>query len=668
MKFQINFKNLLFLPIIAGLIFLTGCQNEVTDVTTPNNQQIISANSNLATLINQTASLDGSLDNIIDFANCLSVDLPVTVIVNGVEITIDSEDDFEVIEAVFDEFNDDEDNIEIIFPITVILSDYTQIVIQDYSELETYIDDCNGENEEDDDIECIDFQYPIVFSVYNSNFQVIETVTIENDEALYVFIESLEGGVLASLNFPVTLILSDGSTFQVNSNTELEAAIEAAENDCDEDDDNDWNDDDYDCTEENIIANLIECNWVIVAYNGDDNYIEYSIEFNENGSFYMHEEMVTSAIGGAWEMSISNDGWPELVITQITAFQDDLLGSWVIVECDDDRLEMTMGDNTMVMEQDCTDNNSDCTQLQVEEFLLECPQIPTLNDFTPSLTTFEFLQNNVLSSLYEGDLPYSGTWDISTDANGVFIVISFNGLENFNGFWYVTVCNENQLILEQGDDVLILESNCVESPFECFGSFEAELVACDDDGDGFTEFDLESVFANCINNDVDVTYHETLADAQAGMNALVSPYSNIVSLPQTIYVRAELINNPNEFEIFDITLLAENCAANCTEADVDSYLLECIWNVVSFNGSDDLIIYDMDFESSGTVVIFTDTVTIDATWSTSQSASGVILEFGNVSGANIQAITGNWTIIDCDEDRLEMIQGNDTMVIEKDCS
>ena len=666
MKFSINFKRFPFLPLITLMLF-TACQNEVTEVTIPNNQQTISANSNLASLLSQTAALDGSLDNIIDYANCLSVDLPVTVIVNGVEIIIDSEEDFDAIEALFDEFNDDEDEIELTFPITIILSDYSEIVVQDYSELETYIEDCNGENEEDDDIECIDFQYPIVFSVYNSNFQVIETVTIENDEALYLFVESLEGGVLASLNFPVTLILSDGSTLEVNNNAELEAAIEAVEGVCDEDDDNDWNDDD--CTEENIVSNLLECYWNIVAYNSDDIYIQYDIEFNENGSFEMHEGMAGSAIGGAWEMSVSNDGLPELVITQITAFQDNLMGSWVIVECDDDRLEMTMEGNTMVMEQDCTDNNSDCTQLQVEEFLLGCPQTPTLNNYTPSLTTFVFSQDNDLYSLFEGDLPHWGTWDISTDNNGVFIVIGFNGLDDFNGLWYVTACNENQLILEQDDNVLILESSCVENPFECFGSFEAELIACDDNNDGFEIFNLTQVFSNCLNPvTFNVTYHQTIADAESAVNAFSNPeaYTNITN-PETIYVRVELIENSNVWEVFEINLIIEDCSSSCSEEDVDSYLLECIWNVVNLNGSDDLIIYDMDFESSGTVVIFTDTVTIDATWSTSQSASGVILEFGNVSGANIQAISGSWNIIDCDIDRLEMTQNDNTMVIEQDC-
>src|SRR5690606_28156711 len=119
-----------------------------------------------------------------------------------------------------------------------------EITIESYSELETFIEACAGENEYDDDIECIDFVYPFTISVYNANFQVTETVTITNDAMLYAFIESLDGGVLASINFPISMVLANGNEIVVNNNAELEAAINAADDTCDEDDDNDYNDDD----------------------------------------------------------------------------------------------------------------------------------------------------------------------------------------------------------------------------------------------------------------------------------------------------------------------------------------------------------------------------------------------------------------------------------------
>ncbi|WP_179009274.1 T9SS type B sorting domain-containing protein [Winogradskyella forsetii] len=67
-----------------------------------------------------------------------------------------------------------------------------------------------------------------------------------------------------------------------------------------------------------------------------------------------------------------------------------------------------------------------------------------------------------------------------------------------------------------------------------------DLEVCDDDADGFTEFDLEERTTEIIGGelDIDITYHETLEDANTGSNAFASPYTNIVINEQTIYVRA----------------------------------------------------------------------------------------------------------------------------------
>ena len=126
-----------------------------------------------------TAANDGSVDDTMDAANCLSINLPVTIIVNGITITINTLEDLEFIQELFDEFDDDEDFLEFLFPITIILNDYTQIVIENQEQLENFIDECTDDN--DDVIECVDFVYPISFSIYNSDFQIIDTVIIEND-------------------------------------------------------------------------------------------------------------------------------------------------------------------------------------------------------------------------------------------------------------------------------------------------------------------------------------------------------------------------------------------------------------------------------------------------------------------------------------------------------
>merc|ERR1712137_1290055 len=141
-------------------MLMMSCQNEETEIINPSNNDIIEGDSVAANLMARMATNDGSVDNIIDYANCLEVVLPVTVTANGITITIQSVADYSQLENILDAFTNDDDAVDITFPITVILNDYTEIVITSQQQLEALIDDCVGENEDDDDIECIDFVYP----------------------------------------------------------------------------------------------------------------------------------------------------------------------------------------------------------------------------------------------------------------------------------------------------------------------------------------------------------------------------------------------------------------------------------------------------------------------------------------------------------------------------
>jgi len=67
------------------------------------------------------------------------------------------------------------------------------------------------------------------------------------------------------------------------------------------------------------------------------------------------------------------------------------------------------------------------------------------------------------------------------------------------------------------------------------------LEFCDPDSDGFGEFMLTDVDTQVTGGAAGlvVTYHETMSDAENNVNALSSPYDNIVYETQTIYVRIE---------------------------------------------------------------------------------------------------------------------------------
>ncbi len=294
-------------PLIFGIL-LTSCRKEETEYIQAPEDEILVANSTIANLMKNSSSNDGSKDNILDYANCFDIKLPVQVSVNGTEITVNTSDDYKIVEYIFDESDDDYDTLNITYPITIILDDFSEVTINNVSELNSYSNNCNGENEMDDDIECLDFQYPITISVFNTNNEFTNTSSIQSDKDLYGFINTLNISDYAQINFPVSVTLLDGSQIIVNDLIELKDVIDAHKNDCDEDDDYDYNDDDcIDCNVEELASILTSCtDWTIDRLerdsNNHDNYYDgYTFNFFNDGTLSVYWSGITAY--GTWTTS-----------------------------------------------------------------------------------------------------------------------------------------------------------------------------------------------------------------------------------------------------------------------------------------------------------------------------------------------------------------------------
>ncbi len=457
--------NLLYVLPFFAFFMLASCQKEAVEITEPNAQETFVAESNLALLITETSTKDGSRDNIIDAANGFSVNLPVTVYVNGVEITVNSESDYDLIEEIFDDSDDDHDIIEIVFPITITLSDYTEVVINSQSELDAFRAQYSHEN--DDDIECIDFQYPLTISIYNLNFQVIDVVTIDSDEKLHHFIRNLEGGVLASLNFPVTMVYPDGSTIEVHNNQELERVMTEAKNSCDEDDDNDWNDDDF--TKERLDHLLTSCPWFVHDLRRNENnltdtYREYVMVFREDGTVKVRKrngDMLT----GTWTTRITDRG------AKITLAFDTLVDftlDWFVYEIRYGKIKLyTEGGNRIILEKAC-DLVVDQTIDRIENILKECLwRVERLyvdgaeNEADYIGTPLKFFPDGIVKIRVNGEF-VSGTWDVFAVNAGYALKIQLDGRPHLQLHWLITFLEPHLIKLENQNSVMVLKRHCPE--------------------------------------------------------------------------------------------------------------------------------------------------------------------------------------------------------------
>tara|TARA_R110001583_G_scaffold173582_2_gene327663 strand:+ start:16135 stop:17559 length:1425 start_codon:yes stop_codon:yes gene_type:complete len=427
------------------MVVFTSCQNEIAEIIQAPQDEVLQANSNVAALVQLTTAKDGSKDNIIDNASCLSVQLPITVEVKGLEIIVDSEEDFDTIEALFDEFDDDVDKLDILFPIVIVLSDFTEISISNFEQLESYINECGGENEIDDDIECMDFVYPITVSIFDSANQLAETITIENDEHFYNLIDEIEEYHLVQINFPITVVLYDGSHQTINHMNMLEDMMESAKNMCDEDDDNDYDDDDcMHCTNEEITDLLISCSWTVdkIKINGEDNteqYLDFLFTFLENGTLIA--EAGGNEIVGTWAIGNSDTGMmgnPQHGIFVDINFDNfsDFSFKWMLYEIENNNeIDLRFENNRLEFEKTCIEDKVELINTLNEGTWL----VAAFNDKGENKTSnyndfvLDFKENFTVTATKGNDI-VEGAWAVIYDSEKLKLEFNFGETIPFNEF------------------------------------------------------------------------------------------------------------------------------------------------------------------------------------------------------------------------------------------
>ena len=131
----------LFLSFLFALLCFTSCQEEITEISIPNDQEAIVPNSTLVSLMSRTTANFGAADNILDNVSCFSVELPVTIVITDITLIIETLSDLEQLESLLRDASNDA-NLDFIFPITIIFNDYSHVVIENEDELESFINEC----------------------------------------------------------------------------------------------------------------------------------------------------------------------------------------------------------------------------------------------------------------------------------------------------------------------------------------------------------------------------------------------------------------------------------------------------------------------------------------------------------------------------------------------
>ncbi len=211
--------------LIFGMLLFVSCQEEEREIIDPNIDDTIPKDSQLAKLMKNVVTHDGSFDDIVDSGHCFSINLPYTIIRNGNNVTIQNANQYQSLTMT--------DVLEIQFPITITLFDHTEVVIQNINGLKGYADDCMPI---DDDIECIDFVYPMQLSVFDVSTNRFSTVDVGHDSQMFIFMSDLDDNTKVSINYPIGLVTHNGQNISAQHNSGLLEIILDTASACEEND------------------------------------------------------------------------------------------------------------------------------------------------------------------------------------------------------------------------------------------------------------------------------------------------------------------------------------------------------------------------------------------------------------------------------------------------
>jgi FlaG/FlaF family flagellin (archaellin) len=317
----------------------------------------------------------------------------------------------------------------------------------------------------------------------------------------------------------------------------------------------------------------------------------------------------------------------------------------------------------IIIERECN-NETDCSVAEIQADLKECKWYLG-TDLVDGNGPLMFTENGVALN---GNV--IGGWSLSLVEGHIYLTLDLSGdYMNISKEWKLVECDDDRLQFISGDYTLVLEQECDNSnPFECYSSLEYGICDDGDVYDGITTFNLNEIYPNCNEDNVEVSFHATENEAHNNVNPLTTTYTN-TNNQETIFVRVTLAGT-NEYEIFVVLLYVEDCSTSaCTEEVLDSYLMEfeCYWVAVSVDGSNAFDDYAIQFNENQDLLIEGNGSNVFGTWSTAGNpTNGVFLTITQLEN-NFSVINGQWLVTECGPERIVLVDGDHEMIIERVC-
>lgn len=439
--------------LLAAGLFFAGCQQEREDIAPLDEEKVIKSDDALIDLIRRVTIFDGSADDLLDQTHCFSVVLPVSITIDEeVSLNITSSDDFQELRNILILYDLEPEDITFEFPIQVIQPDHTIAIISNEDELDDLMDSCE---EEDEDIECVDFIYPLTVSVYDPVTESADKLTFGSDSELHAFVLLLNEETVLTIDFPVSMYDYVQEEIVITSVTEMKSTIATYEDTCDENDEIDFEDENGDMA---FVSHLTTGSWFVTQYYDDGDLINLL----DNQPLAFHSAQTIASEGktvGDWQTLI-DDGMVELDLNFASSSTFDILDQrWTVIRYDSARIVLTAsnsGNDAYLVLERSSERSPDELDLMLTAgqwyiFSYQDEDNEQVEDF--SAFTFTFQAGSVQASSDEESS--SGNW---FSVASVLLVLEFedSSLDELDGSWQVDFMEDSRLLItrpEEGEQI-----------------------------------------------------------------------------------------------------------------------------------------------------------------------------------------------------------------------
>jgi hypothetical protein len=214
------YKSIIFLlfPIL-----LLSCYED--DAPLVENENTLHHSSNLSSKVKSITSHNASFDDLIDNAFCFSLIFPYELSINNQLRVFNSAQDLSPLR--------EDDAIEIVFPLSVVFSDYSLQEVNSTPELNALINQCS-DFQSFTTFNCYSIKFPLTLKDFNDVNSSFQTHHFFNNKDIFLYLENLHDSDVYEIGYPISLLNKISLEVVINDNQEFIDMLDSSPSHCEE--------------------------------------------------------------------------------------------------------------------------------------------------------------------------------------------------------------------------------------------------------------------------------------------------------------------------------------------------------------------------------------------------------------------------------------------------